>query len=83
MKNRTDWAYGCEPEFDLSCDKNEFGFMLLSHVEFYGYDYGFHPNYTPLINVGIYVCNYAIAKHSNTPLRRILVFQLVTLRHYC
>ena len=46
MKNCTDWAYGCEPEFDLSCDKNEFGFMLLSYVEFYGYDYGFHPNYT-------------------------------------
>ena len=45
-KNCTDWAYGCEPEFDLSCDKNEFGFMLLSYVEFYGYDYGFHPNYT-------------------------------------
>lgn len=43
---------------------------------------GFIP-ITPLINVGIYVCNYAIARHSNTPLRRILVFQLVTLRRYC
>ena len=46
MKNPTDWSYGCEPKFDLSCNKNESVFQLLSHVEFYGYDYGFFPNYT-------------------------------------
>uniref|UniRef100_A0A7N2KRK7 Uncharacterized protein n=1 Tax=Quercus lobata TaxID=97700 RepID=A0A7N2KRK7_QUELO len=46
MKNSTDWSYGCEPEFDISCNKNESDFLLLSHVEFYEYDFGFFPNYT-------------------------------------
>uniref|UniRef100_A0A2N9H6E0 Receptor-like serine/threonine-protein kinase n=1 Tax=Fagus sylvatica TaxID=28930 RepID=A0A2N9H6E0_FAGSY len=46
MINRTDWSYGCEPEFNISCNKNESDFVLLSHVEFYGYDSGFFPNYT-------------------------------------
>ena len=46
MKNSTDWSYGCEPKFDLSCNKNESDFLLLSLVEFYGYDFGFFPNYT-------------------------------------
>ena len=46
MKNHTDWGYGCEPDFDFSCNKNNSTFLLLSHVEFYGYDYGFYPNYT-------------------------------------
>uniref|UniRef100_A0A7N2KRS9 Uncharacterized protein n=1 Tax=Quercus lobata TaxID=97700 RepID=A0A7N2KRS9_QUELO len=41
-----DWGYGCEPEFDLSCNKNESIFQLLSTVEFHGYDFGFFPNYT-------------------------------------
>ena len=41
-----DWGYACEPEFDLSCNKNESIFQLLSTVEFYGYDFGFFPNYT-------------------------------------
>jgi hypothetical protein len=49
MKNRTDWAYGCEPEINLSysCQKKEYSdFMLLPHVQFYGYDDGFFSNYT-------------------------------------
>ncbi|KAM3758155.1 hypothetical protein ACB098_01G021400 [Castanea mollissima] len=47
MKNRTDWSYGCEPEFDLlPRNKNESAFLLLSHVEFYGYDFGSFPGYT-------------------------------------
>ncbi|KAI4313265.1 hypothetical protein L6164_026256 [Bauhinia variegata] len=46
MKNYSDWAYGCEPEFDLSCNRSESRFLTLNHVEFYGYDYGFFPNYT-------------------------------------
>nr|GMD99420.1 putative receptor protein kinase ZmPK1 [Ipomoea batatas] len=49
-KNKTDWAYGCEPEFNLSCDGNSnstnFGFVELNHVEFYGYDIEFAPNKT-------------------------------------
>ncbi|KAL4649553.1 hypothetical protein ACB092_01G021700 [Castanea dentata] len=46
MKNHADWGYGCEPDFDFSCNKNKSTFLLLSHVEFYGYDYGFYANYT-------------------------------------
>ncbi|KAF3968488.1 hypothetical protein CMV_007641 [Castanea mollissima] len=46
MKNRSDWTYGCEPEADLSCDESESGFVLLSHVDFYGYDFIFFDNYT-------------------------------------
>ncbi|KAK6938639.1 S-locus glycoprotein domain [Dillenia turbinata] len=46
MKNSSDWSYGCEPEFNLSCNQSEAGFVKLPHVEFYGYDYGYYPNYT-------------------------------------
>ncbi|KAM6560428.1 hypothetical protein CsatA_029667 [Cannabis sativa] len=46
MRNSSDWSYGCEPEFKLTCLKNESNFMKLLNTEFYGYDYGFFPNYT-------------------------------------
>ncbi|XWS10373.1 hypothetical protein CRYUN_Cryun39dG0071800 [Craigia yunnanensis] len=47
MKNPADWIFGCEPEFDLPCNQSDqFGFLKLRHVEFYGYDYGLYPNYT-------------------------------------
>ncbi|CBI19455.3 unnamed protein product, partial [Vitis vinifera] len=46
MKNRTDRTYGCIPKFNLSCDSQKVGFLLLPHVDFYGYDYGYYPNYT-------------------------------------
>ncbi|KAK9270202.1 hypothetical protein L1049_025778 [Liquidambar formosana] len=46
MINRIDWSYGCEPEFNLSCNDGQVGFLKLAHVEFYGYDLGFFPNYT-------------------------------------
>ncbi|TYG82706.1 hypothetical protein ES288_D01G111200v1 [Gossypium darwinii] len=47
MMNPTDWTFGCEPKFDLPCNQaDEFGFLKLSHVELYGYDYGLYPNYT-------------------------------------
>ncbi|KAL4649555.1 hypothetical protein ACB092_01G021900 [Castanea dentata] len=46
MKNRSDWADGCKPEVDLPCKKNnESHFVLLSHVDFYGYD-NISDNYT-------------------------------------
>ncbi|XP_059631083.1 putative receptor protein kinase ZmPK1 [Cornus florida] len=35
MKNHTDWSYGCEPYFNLSCDE-EAGFIKLPHLDFYG-----------------------------------------------
>ncbi|KAJ9166287.1 hypothetical protein P3X46_021062 [Hevea brasiliensis] len=44
--NHTDWSYGCEPEFKLSCSSSDAIFLKLRHVEFYGYDFGFYPNTT-------------------------------------
>ncbi|KAK4599310.1 hypothetical protein RGQ29_009397 [Quercus rubra] len=49
MKNRIDWADGCELEVDLSCKQTESGFLMLSHVDFYSYygnDFGMFFNYT-------------------------------------
>ncbi|KAL7262243.1 hypothetical protein ACSBR1_000590 [Camellia fascicularis] len=46
IKNETDQSLGCEPNFSLSCNHSEFGFLLLPHVEFYGYDKGSYENYT-------------------------------------
>lgn len=46
MKNPQDWAYGCEPEFSLSCNKTQSQFLVVSNVELYGYDYGLLKNYT-------------------------------------
>ncbi|PON48875.1 S-receptor-like serine/threonine-protein kinase [Parasponia andersonii] len=46
MRNRTDWSYGCEPEFDFFCSKDESRFVELSNTEFYGYDYGVYYNYS-------------------------------------
>ncbi|KAG2663575.1 hypothetical protein I3760_16G037900 [Carya illinoinensis] len=46
MINHTDWSQGCEPELDLSYGKSD-GFLPLSHLDFYGYDYNNNPdNYT-------------------------------------
>lgn len=59
MKNGTDWSYGCEPGFNLSCNKKDSGFLLLSSVEFYGYDFGYYPNYTfdECKNLCLELCN--------------------------
>ena len=59
MKNSADWSYGCEPEFDISCNKNESDFLPLSHADFYGYDFGFFPNYTfdQCINLCLQACD--------------------------
>ncbi|KAF5468196.1 hypothetical protein F2P56_012370 [Juglans regia] len=59
MKNLTDWSDGCEPEFHLSCNGNESGFLLLPRVEFFGYDYGFFPNYAfdECKNLCLQLCN--------------------------
>ncbi|KAF5747018.1 putative serine-threonine protein kinase plant-type [Tripterygium wilfordii] len=44
--NDTDWSFGCEPEFNLSCATGSAAFLQLPHVEFFGYDIGFYPNCT-------------------------------------
>ena len=46
MKNSSDWSYGCVPEFDLPRNEHESLFLLLSNVEFYGYDVDYFTNYT-------------------------------------
>ncbi|XP_040997883.1 putative receptor protein kinase ZmPK1 [Juglans microcarpa x Juglans regia] len=46
MINHSDWSQGCEPEFDLSFGKNKFDFLQISHLDFYGFDYGSYHNYT-------------------------------------
>ncbi|XVF39865.1 hypothetical protein PTKIN_Ptkin01aG0067000 [Pterospermum kingtungense] len=46
MKNHTDWSLGCEPDFDVSCNESEAGFVRLRHTEFYGYDYVVYTNNT-------------------------------------
>ena len=78
MKNRSDWAYGCEPQFHLSCNKNESKFQLL--LSFTGMILG-SSSITPSTIVRIYAWNHLIAKHSNTPFA--MVIQFVILRCYC
>ncbi|EXB85454.1 Putative receptor protein kinase ZmPK1 [Morus notabilis] len=46
MRNQSDWFYGCEPEFTLTCGKNDSTFIKISNSEFFGYDFGFYPNST-------------------------------------
>uniref|UniRef100_A0A2N9HEN1 non-specific serine/threonine protein kinase n=1 Tax=Fagus sylvatica TaxID=28930 RepID=A0A2N9HEN1_FAGSY len=39
LKYHTDWSYGCEPEFNISCNNtDESSFVQLAHVEYYGSD---------------------------------------------
>ncbi|PWA40760.1 hypothetical protein CTI12_AA557650 [Artemisia annua] len=47
MINRTDWSYGCEPEFESSlCGTGDDDFLKLPHFDFYGYDLLYLPNRT-------------------------------------
>ncbi|KAF2307135.1 hypothetical protein GH714_025023 [Hevea brasiliensis] len=48
VKNANDWSSGCESKFYISCDNDtdQFRFIRLPHVEFYGHDYGVYPGYT-------------------------------------
>uniref|UniRef100_A0A2N9G7G3 non-specific serine/threonine protein kinase n=1 Tax=Fagus sylvatica TaxID=28930 RepID=A0A2N9G7G3_FAGSY len=42
LKYHTDWSYGCEPEFNISCNNtDESSFVQLAHVEYYGSDLDF------------------------------------------
>jgi hypothetical protein len=45
LKDHTDWSYGCEPEFNISCNNtDESSFVQLAHVEYYGSDLDFPKN---------------------------------------
>ncbi|KAI4308634.1 hypothetical protein L6164_031690 [Bauhinia variegata] len=46
VKNESDWSYGCEAKFNISCNMNESRFQLISHVEFYGTDFVYLQNST-------------------------------------
>ncbi|XP_060199385.1 putative receptor protein kinase ZmPK1 [Lycium barbarum] len=47
MRNPKDWSYGCEPDFEISCnDTSSLDFIPLRHVEFYGYDIAYYRNKT-------------------------------------
>ncbi|KAA8528490.1 hypothetical protein F0562_035845 [Nyssa sinensis] len=46
MKNQTDWSYGCEPKFNLSCNPSEVAFVEVLHSEFYGYNIKILRNYS-------------------------------------
>ncbi|KAK2386673.1 putative receptor protein kinase ZmPK1 [Trifolium repens] len=44
-----DWSRGCKPTFHLSCNNKtnlEIRFQRLPYVQFYGYEFGSHKNYT-------------------------------------
>ena len=47
IKDHTDWSYGCEPEFSISCNNtDESSFIQLEHFEYYGSDLDFYWNIT-------------------------------------
>ncbi|GLU22080.1 hypothetical protein SLE2022_381780 [Rubroshorea leprosula] len=46
LKNPADWSQGCIMKFTNSYDRREFGFVLRTHVEIYGYDTGIFENST-------------------------------------
>ncbi|TKY66098.1 putative receptor protein kinase ZmPK1 [Spatholobus suberectus] len=59
VKNHSDWSYGCEPVFDLACNRNESTFLEMQGVEFYGYDNNYVPNstYMNCVNLCLQDCN--------------------------
>ena len=47
VKDHTDWSYGCEPEFSISCNrKDPSSFVQLDNVEYYGSDLTVYANIT-------------------------------------
>ncbi|CAK7340137.1 unnamed protein product [Dovyalis caffra] len=44
--DHSNWSLGCEPKVNCSCSTDEISYLKLSNVEFFGYEYGFFPNYT-------------------------------------
>ncbi|KAI4346091.1 hypothetical protein L6164_013173 [Bauhinia variegata] len=46
MRNHSDWSYGCEPKFQLSCNRSNSWFQPTQNIEFYGYDLNHTENST-------------------------------------
>ncbi|BAT84381.1 hypothetical protein LR48_Vigan743s000500 [Vigna angularis] len=59
IKNHSDWSYGCEPVFVLSCNRSESTFLELLGVEIYGYDANFSEgnSYSHCENLCLEDCN--------------------------
>ncbi|XP_027353145.1 putative receptor protein kinase ZmPK1 [Abrus precatorius] len=59
LKNHSDWSYGCEPVFHLTCYRNESTFFKMQGVEFYGYDSNYVQNSTHVncVNLCLQDCN--------------------------
>ncbi|TKY66101.1 putative receptor protein kinase ZmPK1 [Spatholobus suberectus] len=59
VKNHSDWSYGCEPLFYLTCNRNESTFLEMQGVEFYGYDSHYVKNstYMNCMNLCLQDCN--------------------------
>ncbi|XP_027927199.1 putative receptor protein kinase ZmPK1 [Vigna unguiculata] len=59
VKNHSDWSYGCEPVFVLSCNRSESTFLELLGVEIYGYDANFSEanSYSYCRNLCLEDCN--------------------------
>ncbi|XP_031381381.1 putative receptor protein kinase ZmPK1 [Punica granatum] len=47
-KNLSDWSQGCKPKFESFCKlpDPETEFIRFPHMDFYGYDEAYYPNYT-------------------------------------
>ncbi|XP_059454519.1 putative receptor protein kinase ZmPK1 [Corylus avellana] len=46
LQNPNGWSTGCESEFKISCNSSQFHFVMVSNVEFYGYDKNYKQNST-------------------------------------
>ncbi|KAH1054656.1 hypothetical protein AAZX31_08G344800 [Glycine max] len=66
LRNHSDWSYGCEPMFDLTCNWNETTFLEMRGVEFYGYDnyYVEVSNYSACENLCLQNCTCQGFQHS-------------------
>ncbi|XP_028778302.1 putative receptor protein kinase ZmPK1 [Neltuma alba] len=46
LKDESDSSVGCQPEFNLSCNPEDSGFLHIPNGDFYGYDQGTYLNVT-------------------------------------
>lgn len=68
VKNQSDWSFGCEPKFHLSCHDaaQSSTFKYMPGVEFYGYDNNYKENitYEDCKNLCLQDCNCKAFQHS-------------------
>ncbi|TKY66096.1 putative receptor protein kinase ZmPK1 [Spatholobus suberectus] len=66
VKNHSDWSYGCEPLFVLTCNRSESTFLEMPGLELYGYDSNFSEpsTYRYCENLCLEDCNCNGFQHS-------------------